>query len=205
MKASTPFYTGGGDQPLTLYRGEIEHAVTSTPRRKGLRALYFGDVEVANHYSGYYAQDYIDKTGRIYPAHLVLRKPFITQLQDPFLEMRDVTNRLGRVEALRIALRFSKYIEETDNWQTDINKSGNYDNVEQYLRDIRSDVCRLYFQAHRFFDSHMEVSKLRRLGYDGAIHGGSGIGSAGKTEYCVFSFEQVYSTVSKSFLDKGSF
>lgn len=195
------FLTGDGNTPLTFYRGEVEHTSISKPRSYP-RALYFGDLATAHHYAGYpeVSGDY--KTGRIYPAHLVLNRPFINQPNDPFLDMQVLVNRLGREEAIRIAKRFATYIEETDNWRNEVNKSGKYVSVEHYLSCIKSDVIHLYFQAHRFFDSQMEVNKLRRLGYDGAIHAGSGVGSAGKAEYCVFNIEQVYSTVSKSFLSK---
>lgn len=199
MQDTVSFYKDALGLPLTLYRGEIEHTVNNSPKRRGMRAVYFGDVTTANHYAGYYAQDYIEKTGRIYPVHLVLNNPFVLPNGSAYLELGFIVDLLGVAEGKRIALRFAKYIEETDNWRELINSLGYYTGVEHYF-NAGGSLNNLYFQAYRFFDSGIEVNKLSKAGYDGAIHGGCGIGSEGKLEYCVFSYEQIYSTVSKSFM-----
>jgi hypothetical protein len=195
------FYKGGELLPLTLYRGEVDHPSVSKPHSFP-RALYFGDLETAHAYSDYLENSGDYKTSRIYPVHIVLKRPFINQPEDPFLDMPEIVSRLGLEEARRIAKRFAKYIEETDQWRYRVNSEGRYDGVEHYLACPRSDVNNLCFQAYRFFDSQMEVNRLRRLGYDGAIHAGSGSGSAGKPEYCVFNIEQVFSIPGQSFLSK---
>lgn len=195
-----PFYKGPDGQPLKLYRGECTHPGYDTPK-SNLRALYFGDVETANAYSEVDSTSGNYYTSRVYPVHLVLERPFIVTPEDPFLLLKDVAERLGGSEACRIAIRFAKYVEETDQWSERLNPNKNFKGVADFLYQ-GGDVKDLYFQAHRFFDSLMEVNRLRMVGYDGAIHGGSGQGSAGKAEYCVFSRKQVYLTASKSFLGK---
>jgi hypothetical protein len=192
-----PFYKGPDGQALRLFRGECTHPAYDTPK-SNLRALYFGDIDTANIYSEVDSTTGNYYTSRVYPVHLVLDRPFIDQPDDPFLELSDVAERLGKGEAKRIALRFAKYIEETDNWRK---LSMYFRSVPEYLSE-RDDLSKLYFQAHRFFESLMEVNRLRKLGYDGAIHGGSGHGSAGKAEFCVFDRKQVYFTASKTFLGK---
>lgn len=195
----SPFLKDAQGKPLTVYRGECANADIHEPKGN-LRCLYFGNIETANNYAT------PNKTGceyhgpRIFPAHLVIKRPFMNEPTNPFLDLQLVINRLGRAEAERIAIRFAKWIEETDQWAR-INKERRYKGVEDYLRSPMGDVSQLYFQAFVFFQSFMEVGRLSRLGYDGAIHRGSGWGSAEKPEYCVFSRKQVYLTISQSFLE----
>lgn len=195
-----PFYKGPDGKALRLFRGECAHPNHETPKSY-LRALYFGNVDVANVYAGGDSNTGDYYTSRVFPVYLILDRPFIDQPLDPFLEMRYVRLTLGLGEAKRIAIRFAKYIEETDNWCERVNPDNKYKGVADYLHQGGS-VDELYFQAHRFFDSLMEINRLRKRGYDGAIHRGSGIGSADTTEYCVFSRNQVYFTTSQTFLGK---
>lgn len=186
--------------PLTVYRGECNHPDVSYPKHYP-KAMYFGDLETAHHYANHpNTGDYY--TSRIYPAHLVMKRLFINQPTDPFLDLQIIINRLGRNEALRVAKRFAKAIEDTNNWVDNINAENSYKGVEDYLSSPQGDVSKLYFLAYKYFDSLIEVIHLRKLGYDSAIFAGSGKGSAGKPEYCVFDIKQVYSTISNSFLDK---
>ena len=127
-----------------------------------------------------------------------MANPFINQPQGAFLEFEHITATLGSIDAQRIALRFSKYIEETDNWRDRINANNKYADVKAYLL-AGEDINNLYFQAYRFFDSVFEIRRLVQAGYDGAIHAGSGHGSAGEVEYCVFNRAQVYFKPGKAF------
>lgn len=196
-----PFLKCDQGEYLRVFRGECVHPDLSSPKAFP-RALYFGDVETANNYADAEANSGDYYTSRVYPAYLVLNKPFIRQPTDAYLELGLVANLLGRDEAVRIAKRFHKYVEETDNWTQLINADGRFADVTAYLNSPIGDVGQLYFQAYRFFDSLMEVGRLVKRGYDGAIHAGCGQGSEGRTEYCVFNREQVFFTASKSFLRK---
>lgn len=177
--------------PLTLYRGEWDYADKDQPRSK-IPAIYFGDVVVANRYIEQPVDNPRGKTPRIYPARLTIRRPFVNQPDDAFLELQVLVNRLGPREARRIAEKFSVWIEATDNWQVEINQAGKYKDVRDYLRSPEGAVERLYFQAWPFFANASEVGKLRRMGYDGAIHAGNGWGSEGYVEYCVFDERQIH-------------
>lgn len=192
------FYKDKDGNPQVFYRGECTHPAFDIPKTR-LRAMYFGDVETANIYSEMSECSGNYYTSRVFPVHLILERPFIDTPDDPFLELRDVVERLGSSEACRIAIRFAKYIEETDHWTERLNPNKNFKGVADFLYQ-GGDVKDLYFQAYRFFDSLMEVNRIRRIGYDGAIHAGSGIGSAHKPEFCVFSDKQVFFTASKTFL-----
>lgn len=195
-----PFYKGPDGQYLRLFRGECAHPHHKTPK-SNLRALYFGTVETANIYAESTTNSGNYYTSRVFPVHLILERPFINQPDDPYLELGHVRMLLGGSETKRIAIRFAKFIEETDNWRERQNPNNNFKGVADFLYQGGS-VDDLYFQAYRFFDSFMEINRLRKLGYDGAIHRGSGRGSADATEYCVFSRKQVYFTTSKTFLGK---
>lgn len=195
-----PFYKGPDGKPLRLYRGECAHPNHETPKSY-LRALYFGNVDVANVYANPNKNSGDYYTSRVYPVHLILERPFINQPLDPYLELSHVRNELGLSEARRIALRFASFIEETDQWRVRLNPDNKYKGVADYLNQGGS-LDKLYFQAYQFFKSFMEINRLRRSGYDGAIHRGSGVGSAHEVEYCVFSRAQVYFTTSQTFLGK---
>lgn len=195
-----PFYKDQDGKYLKLYRGECNHPHHKVPKAFP-RAMYFGELSTANVYSEFETNSGDYYTSRVFEVYLVLNRPFINQPKDPFLEMGWVANCLGLSEARRIAIRFAKYIEETDNWQLEINPEKKFKGVADYINSPIGDVTKLYFQAYRFFDSLMEVRRLRQLGYDGAIHAGSGVGSAHRPEYCVFDQKQVYFTASKTFLD----
>lgn len=180
-----------------FYRGEISSPDTNHLRSK-TRAFYFSLVEVANRY----ADPAMDKAGpedtpRIYPVRLSMKKPFINQPNDPFLELSDVAARLGLLEAMRIARKFASWIEATDNWKGRINRVGYYRNVDHYLKCKDGELSKLYFQAYPFFADVEEVEKLIERGYDGAVHRGNGYGSADFPEYCVFNTTQIRSIFRK--------
>lgn len=195
-----PFYKGPDGKPLRFFRGECAHPNQETPKSY-LRALYFGNIRTANIYADTDRNSGNYYTSRIYPVHLILNRPFINTPTGAFLELGHIRRELGKSEAHRIAIRFARYIEETDNWRDRINPNNNFKGVAHYLHE-GGVVEDLYFQAYRFFASLMEVNRLRKCGYDGAIHQGSGFGSAHAVEYCVFSRNQVYFTTSQTFLNK---
>lgn len=176
---------------LTVYRGECTSPDRDFPHAK-TRAIYFGDREIANRYATPNKHNGLFDTPRIYPANLWIGKLFLNQPNNPMLELNMLVSRLGYPEARRIAERFSGSIEETDQWRYRINQDGKFSSVREYLRDPMGSLCQLYFQAFHFFESDAEVSRLQRLGYGGAIHGGNGYGSEGKAEYCVFSKKQIH-------------
>lgn len=193
-----PFFLKDAEgNPLTLYRGECNHPHQIEPFYR-MRRIYFGSLKTAEIYADTVENDGNYYTSRIFPVHLLMANPFINQPQGAFLELEHITATLGSIDAQRIALRFSKYIEETDNWRDRINANNKYADVKAYLL-AGEDINNLYFQAYRFFDSVFEIRRLVQAGYDGAIHAGSGHGSAGEVEYCVFNRAQVYFKPGKSF------
>jgi hypothetical protein len=180
-----------------FYRGEVSHPDTNHLRSK-TRAFYVACIEVANRYADpTQTKAGLEDTARIYPLRISMKKPFVNQPNDPFLELSDVAARLGLLEAMRIARKFASWIEATDNWKQKINRVGYYKDVDHYLRCKDGQLSKLYFQAYPFFADTEEVEKLIERGYDGAIHRGNGYGSADFPEYCVFNPTQLRSIFRK--------
>lgn len=187
--------------PLDLsgvfYRGEVSNPDTNHLRSR-TRAWYFAGVEVANRYADpANTKAGLEDTARIYPCHITMKKPFVNQPQGAYLELSDVAARLGLLEAMRIARKFAKWIEATDQWKGRINRVGYYRDVDHYLRCKDGELSKLYFQAYPFFADTEEVEKLVVRGYDGAVHAGNGYGSEGFPEYCVFDPRQIRSIFRK--------
>ena len=177
-----------------FYRGEITCPDTNHLRSR-TRAFYFSKIEVANRYADPAMTTTAgpEDTPRIYPVRISMRKPFVNQPNDPYLELSDVAARLGLLETMRIARKFAQWIEATDQWKDRVNASGYYRDVDHYLKCKDGKLSLLYFQAYPFFADTEEVGKLIDRGYDGAVHAGNGCGSEGFPEYCVFNTTQIRS------------
>lgn len=182
-------------QPLMLYRGE--HGARDLTReddkfgdfQSRCGSLSFSTYQIAHHYAtspNYRGDSVVD--GRISAAILDIQNPFVNSA-DSFLEMGDVITLLGDAEARRIALKFSDAICKTDNWRAISSELG-CETIYQFIHENPDRLSELYFDAYLFFDDKTEVARLKKLGYDGAIHGGNGE-SALEKEYKVFSKEQV--------------
>lgn len=125
---------------------------------------------------------------RVIEARLFVANPFIDQIDDPFLELARVEEVLGLAEAQRIALRYAQDIVHTSNWEERF--AGRYRSVSEFIDDNPTRLSELYFLAFRLLDNAEEVAKLKGVGFDGAIHAGSGV-SAFDVEYKVFSEMQI--------------
>ena len=84
-----------------------------------------------------------------------------------------IRKKLGETEARRIANKFAGEIQNTNNWQEEINPNDEYDSVDDYLKQ-GGKLDQLYFQAYPYLDDADEVARLGRAGFDGAILAGSG-------------------------------
>lgn len=174
---------------MLVYRGEYGMTASEQPFHTRLPVIYFGELEVAKHYAFHPNQrgDVVINP-RVIAADITILQPFINTPYDPYLEIKTVVERLGIHEALRIAMKFQSWIQQTDYWIEDISPKGV--TVEQLYSKQTNKFMELYFQAYPFFCDAEEINRLKALGYDGAIHGGSGVASAGRIEYCVFDAAQ---------------
>jgi hypothetical protein len=136
--------------------------------------------------------DNIAEAPRVTPVHLKIENPIIENRNDPFIELSHLTNQLGRREANRIAIKFDLDIRYTGNW--DENYARRHDSVAKLLEEEPDELKNLYFNAREFLDDPIEVKRLKKLGYDGAIHVGNGE-TATSLEYRVFDSRQVRSAI----------
>lgn len=174
--------------PMVVYRGEhgVERPWLDT--RHG--AISFGTIKAANLYavSPNNRHDR-DLQPRVMPAYVRIERPVMNRPDDPFIEMQDIENALGRVEAVRIARKFGDWVLNTNNWE-EVSQETGAATVSDFLDRFPDQVNRLYFDAYGYLDDPEEVALLRNAGFDGAIHGGSGA-TSGDPEYKVFDATQV--------------
>lgn len=183
--------------PAVLYRGEHGARVESEHLHSRLNSFSFTeDRDAANNYAmspNNSQLDNVAETPRITPVHLKIENPIIENRNDPFVDLSHLADKLGRREAKRIAVRFDNDIQYTGNW--DDNYASEYRSVAQLLKEKPDELKNLYFNAHKFLDDPIEVERLKRAGYDGAIHMGNGE-TATSLEYRIFDSRQVRSAIS---------
>lgn len=181
------------DPDLVVYRGEFALPGIDSIMSWG-KAIYFGTQRTANIYAEIPNKPAYIKAGctpRVYPCRLIIHKLFINQPKNPFLELDEFAERFGVERAVTVANKFSEHIEYTNNWTDTINPDGRYFGVKDYLACNSDNVKNLYFTAYRYLSDDTEIYWLQSMGYDGAIHQGSGHGSAHEPEYCVFDERQI--------------
>ena len=128
---------------------------------------------------------------KVFPVYLDICKPFVTSVDDPFMDLSHYEKHFGLEETLRIAIKFNDYVEHTNAWLETSEEHG-FESVAD-LAAARPDLLlELYFEVYALLDDPDEVARLRVVGFDGAIYGGSGE-TALETEYRVFSAEQICS------------
>jgi hypothetical protein len=180
-----------------LYRGEHGALVKGEYLQTRLNSLTFtADRDAANTYAMSPNNNLLDSTAeapRVTPVHLRIENPIIENRSDPFIDLSHLADKLGYKEAKRIALKFDVDIRYTGNW--DDNYASEYESVAQLLKERPNELKNLYFNAHRFLDDLEEIERLKRGGYDGAIHVGNGE-TATSLEYRVFDPHQVRSVLS---------
>lgn len=172
--------------PILVFRGEHGRR---TRRRFQCRhaAISFGDVETAIAYAED-PNDHRDRVAspRVLPAYLDIRKPFVVNTGDPFIDLSKIAAALGRDEAVRLAIKFEDDIRNTGHWMENVEA----DSVEEFLKTSPERLGELYFLIHRYLDDAEEVARLKAAGFDGAIHCGFG-DNATDPEYKVFDEGQV--------------
>jgi hypothetical protein len=183
--------------PAVLYRGEHGVRPEGVHLQSCLNSLSFtDDRDAANTYAtspNNSRLDNVAETPRVTPVHLKIENPVIENRNDPFVELSHLVDKLGLTEGKRIALKFDADIRYTGNWNDKY--EGKYDNVAQLLKERSDEIKNLYFNAHKLLDDPVEVERLKKAGYDGAIHIGNGE-TATALEYRVFNPNQVRSAIS---------
>lgn len=215
--------------PLLVYRGEYYKKGSkydkdnswnrSSPFHSVRGALSFSDSEkIALVYASkdetdFEEKEYTDFEPRVYSAYLKIEKPFFNDPKDQFIELSMIRDKLGEKEAIRIAIKFSENIMFQSNWldnyydefgdNSEIGKKNSVGNFIESHKDAKDALDKLYFQIYHLLDDLDEVVKLKKAGYDGAIHNGTQV-SFDTVEYKVFSPDQILIQSVKK-LKKNSF
>jgi hypothetical protein len=174
--------------PVVVYRGE--HGEPGEERFQTRRGsfTFVDDWRAANRYATH-PNDRGDtpRVPRVLRATLDIRKPVIKQPDDRFIDGAQIAAAVGEAEARAILIRHAEAIENTDNWYR---LGAGFADVRQFLKEHPARFGELYLEAYCVLDDAKAVEDLRKVGYDGAIYGGSGI-ARNNVEYRVFSPHQV--------------
>lgn len=182
---------GTDGKPLVVYRGE--HGETTDQFHSRMNSLSFGSKEAAISYAIHpNKHNEVPVAPRVIPVYLRILNPIVDNRDDPFVDLSDLSLKLGRDNAMRLAIKFAHAIENTGNW--DENYSEKYSDVAALLADTPEALDSLFFDAYHLLDDADEVSRFKALGYDGAIHMGNGE-TAVELEYRVFDESQVKSAI----------
>jgi hypothetical protein len=182
--------------PLLTYRGEhgkIEEAHFSQSEpyfQSRLGSLSFGSAAAASTYA--LTPNVTHESAispRISSAYLSIKNPVINRPDDPYIELDEISQALGKKSAIEIAWRFQDYITHTNNWCDNIGVY--FPDFECYANSDKFSLSDLYFSAHAIFDEAEYTALFGDAGFDGAIHGGSGA-TFGQPEYKVFSGNQIW-------------
>jgi len=180
-------------KPLVVYRGEHGNNTTGEEFFTLLASLSFGTSEVASEYAlNPNVPSHIAIAPRVYPCYLRIINPVLNTPNDAYMEFSDIEDKFGREVAIRLAIRFSDYIEHTSHWGE--NYSDEYANVEDLLLQRPETIRDLYMWVFPLLDDYEFVELAKSKGYDGAIHAGTAT-SLGTIEYKVFHHSQVKSAI----------
>ena len=170
-----------------VYRGEYgtnQHISTL------LGSITFSNsIDVAKKYA-----KYPSPMSKIYYATIKIINPWINNKDDPFIDFdTSIVPILGEVRAKEIALKYSDYIVNTQNWQE--NYLEEYDeDIERFLRENPSEINGFSMLVWPLLDDSEIVKDLKILGYDGAIYAGFGSyrpDTLDDIEYRIFDSSQI--------------
>lgn len=172
-----------------VYRGQ--HGLDDNWTESLLGSLSFGTAEVAVQYAEHpNCRHHQAAAPKVFPVFLEIKKPFVADPRDPFVDVADLATLLGFDEAIRLVFKYRDYVYDTDAWSS-VSDQG-YESLEAVLADRPTLLLQLCLLLYPLLDDPLEVTMLVSRGFDGAIYGGSGI-SAHSPEYRVFSLEQIRS------------
>lgn len=178
-------------QPLVVYRGEHGVGAGQVQSREG--SIAFGSKAAASTYAeSPNRHGEIAAAPRVTPAYLSIKRPFLNDAEDPFVDVARIARALGPTEAKRVAIKFASDIENTNAWQE--NFADKYTSVKDLVKQAPERINDLYFDAFKYLADPKEVALLKQKGFDGAIHGGNGE-TALEPEYKVFDTSQIKSAL----------
>lgn len=179
--------------PQVVYRGEHGNNNGEGLHTK-LPSLSFGTENTANLYALQpNNRSDVVHAPRVYPVFLSIQNPVFNDVNDPFIDIAIIEDKLGIEEAVRVAREHEDHVMNTNNWYELSDELG-VDSVDELLKKHPERLGDLYLNIYPVLDDPEFIRACRAAGYDGAIHGGSGE-SALEPEYRIFSPGQAYSVI----------
>lgn len=189
-------------KPLVVYRGEHGNLPEGQVFHSRMpHSLTFSGPDAANFYAmePNWHKD-VAQAPRVTPGYLKIENPIINNPSDPFVDLSMFQDKFGTREARRIAHKFAGGIENTGNW---FENYGDFSGVADLLKREPKELRNLYFDAFQYLDDADEVARLRKRGYDGALHIGNGE-TATNMEYRIFDPSQFRSIFRRSYAVPGA-
>jgi hypothetical protein len=180
--------TNNDGSPKLVYRGEHGKLKNGHMQTRVGTFTFTEDRGVAEVYARE-PNDYsmTAEQPRILEAYLSIKRPIISNPNDPFIDLTHLAEKMGEEFTLKMARKHADHITNTGNWAENFSS---YAGVNDLLQ-ARPDAWReLYMDVYPILDDREFVEAARAAGYDGAMHIGNGV-SAGEIEYRVFSSDQV--------------
>lgn len=150
---------------------------------------FTNSIDVAKKYA-----KYPNPVSRIYYATIKILNPWINNKYDPFIDFNtSIVPILGEVRAKEIAMKYSDYIVNTQNWQENYLDEYNED-IERLLKEKPSEINGFSMLVWPLLDDPDIVRDLKSLGYDGAIYAGFGSyrpDTLDDVEYRIFDNSQI--------------
>jgi hypothetical protein len=174
-------------KPLVVYRGE--HGEDNGRMQTKLGSITFSSSEVASDYALEPNDSRMTPVAsRVIPAYLSIQKPVIYEPGgDPFTYVTDLIKNLGYDTAMKFVRKYEERLGE-GAWENDPEMEGS---LNEIAANQPEKLKNLYIQAYPLLDDPEFVAAAKAAGFDGAVHGGSGISS--DTEYRVFDETQIKS------------
>lgn len=173
--------------PLRVYRGEHSDLDGGDSGVKTLLgSISFGDSVTASTYACEPNNSTLRaELPRIYPAYLIIKKPFFNDCGDPFVDFSHLENHLGKGLADHFFLKHASAAENTNNWQDEINPDSEWGSIAEFYADHPERMNELYMELYHLLDDPEFIAVLKSKGYDGAVYNGSGVNGS-EDEYRVF-------------------
>lgn len=176
---------------LKVYRGE--HGRHTDYIQTELPTISFGCREIATNYALNPNRPYHQvEISRLISAYINITRPVFNNPHDSYVDYDDLVELVGIGNANALFCRFAEVVMVTDAWQQMCQESQRqWSSVEELIStrlDLMSQLC---IQIYPLLDDAGFIQLARSLGFDGAIHMGSGAGN-GKAEYRVFDEGQIF-------------
>jgi len=179
------------DQPIIVWRGEHglrEDQDEEFQTRVG--SLSFGSLKTATAYAkepNDRTKDRIAKDPRVQGYTIAINNPFINSKDDPFVDLSEIRRKLGDTAVRHVVENLGDRIMNTNNWEERFAEE--FDSPAEVLERAPERVDSLYVDLYSVLDDPEMVKRMKRKGYDGAIHQGVGT-NFDEIEYRIFDPEQ---------------